>query len=93
MAAPVIDSVVPASASLNPGGFVDVVVSAHDPDSASGSVLFPVADQQGNVVQAFIDLVLEDPLVFGAAENPDGLAVVVQQIDVQANQATYRIQA
>ncbi|MGH8950148.1 MAG: hypothetical protein ACRDX9_01875 [Acidimicrobiia bacterium] len=93
MAAPVIDSVTPLSASLSPGGFVDVVVVARDPDSASGSVTFPVTDTQGNETLASIDLTLDDALSFGAAQNPDALAVTVQQIDVSATSATYRITA
>lgn len=99
MAAPIIDSVVPSSASLVPGEFVDVVVEAHDPDSASGSVDFPVTDSQGNTVTASVSLVLNDPLSFGAALNPSGLAVTVTKIaegphPVTGNpSATYRVQA
>lgn len=99
MAAPVIDSTTPSSAALSPGEFVDVTVVAHDPDSASGNVEFPVSDTQGNTVQASISLVLDDPLTFGTALNPDGLSVTVQKISDGTDpvtghpQAVYRITA
>jgi len=99
MAAPIIDSVTPASAALSPGQFVDVVVVAHDPDSASGAVAFPVSDGQGNTVLASIVLTLDDPLTFGAAQNPDSLAVTVSGPVVGTDpttghpSATYRITA
>jgi hypothetical protein len=94
MAAPVIESVTPASADLSPGQFVDVVVVAHDPDSASGAVQFPVSDSQGNTTLASIALILDDPLTFGEAQNPDSLAVTVQLIaPPTATSATYRITA
>lgn len=99
MTAPVIDSVDPTSAALSPGQQVDVTVVAHDPDSASGSVQFPVTDSQGNTTQASISLTLDDPITFDAALNPDGLAVAIQQISTGVDpvtghpQAVYRITA
>jgi methionine-rich copper-binding protein CopC len=93
MATPVIDSVTPPTASLSPGQFVDVDVVAHDPDSASGNVTFPVADSQGNTTPATIVLTLDDPLTFGEALNPDGLAVTVAKIASSPTQATYRVTA
>jgi hypothetical protein len=94
MAAPVIDSVTPPNATLSPGQFIDVVVAAHDPDSASGSVKFPVADTQGNTTEASILLVLNDPLTFSPALNPNGLNVTIQRITAAAvNPATYRVTA
>lgn len=92
MAAPVIDSVEPAEASLNPGDFVDVEVFAHDPDSASGSVLFPVVDGQGNTSLASINLSIDDPLTFGEGQ-ANGMSVTVQKISNTATSAVYRITA
>jgi NAD(P)H-flavin reductase len=99
MASPVIDSTSPESAALSPGQFVDVTVVAHDPDSASGSVQFPISDSAGNQALAAISLVVDDPLTFGVAENPDGLAVTVTGPTIGVDPATghpsgtYRITA
>lgn len=92
MAAPVV-TVSPPVASLNPGDQLDVLVEATDPDSLTGSVVFPVSDGQGNTVNASIDLTVEDPLTFGDAENPDGLSVTIQKIASGPTTATYRITA
>lgn len=92
MAAPVIDSVTPPSASLAPGAFVDVVVTAHDPDSAAGSVTFPVTDSTGLVTNAHLDLTINDTLTFGPAD-AGGLNVTVQKIASTPTSATYRVTA
>ena len=92
MAAPVIDSVSPASVNLAPGQFADVVVTAHDPDSASGTGSFAVTDGQGNTSNATVAITITDPLTFGAgSSNVPG--VTVQKIASTATTATYRIQA
>ncbi len=93
MAAPVIDSVTPANVVLHPGEFADVVVVAHDPDSASGSVQFPVTDSAGNQTLATVDLRLDDPLTFGEAIVDPGLNATVQQIAAEPGQAVYRVTA
>jgi hypothetical protein len=94
MAAPIIDSVTPASASLSPGAFVDVTIAAHDPDSASGSVVFPVTDSQGNRTDASIALTLLDVLSWEVAENPNALAVTVQRLTgLNVTPAVYRVTA
>jgi hypothetical protein len=94
MAAPVIDSVTPPSANLVPGQFVDVTIAAHDPDSASGSVVFPVTDSQGNRTEAAIALTLLDQLSWEVAENPNGLAVTVQRLTaLSVTPAVYRVTA
>lgn len=92
MAAPVIDSVTPASATLAPGQFVDVVVAAHDPDSASGIGTFPVTDGQGNMTTATVNLTIDDPISFGVGSS--ALNVTIQRLTPAAtNPATYRITA
>jgi hypothetical protein len=94
MTAPVILSVTPASASLSPGEFVDVTIDAFDPDSANGSVVFPVTDSQGNRTDALIDLTLLDPLSWEVAENPNALAVTVARLTaLGVTPAVYRVTA
>lgn len=92
MAAPVV-SVNPSAASMSPGDQIDVTVNAFDPDSASGSAVFPVTDAQGNTTEAAIDLLMNDPLTFGPASNPDNLAITIQQISASDTDAVYRITA
>ncbi len=92
MAAPLVTAT-PASVSLNPGGFIDVVVSAVDPDSATGTATVSVSDSQGNVTPVVVNIVIDDPLTFDPIAVIAGVSVVVTQIDVTATSATYRIQA
>lgn len=93
MAAPVVDSITPASLTLAPGQFADVTIVAHDPDSGTGSVDFPVTDAGGVTTSAHIDLRLNDPITFGTAV-VSGVAVTVQRITPAGQSpATYRIQA
>ncbi len=92
MAAPIIDSVSPSSVTLNPGEFTDVVVTAHDPDSANGAGTIEVTDSQGNVRPVIVGLVVDDPLTFGAGStNLPG--VTVQKIAETPTSATYRFTA
>ena len=92
MAAPVVDSVVPASLSLAPGQFADVVVTAHDPDSATGTVTVQVTDAGGSSVTGTAALTLNDPLTFGAGST-DVPGVTVTKIASTPTTATYRVQA
>lgn len=91
MAAPVISTVLDPI-TLAPGGTIDVTIEAHDPDSANGSVSFPVTDGQGNTSTATVQLTLDDPIVFGDAV-VSGVSVTVQRIATTATSATYRISA
>lgn len=92
MAAPVIESVVPASVALTPGASVDVVITASDPDQASGSEVIDVTDGQGNVTPVTVTVVVNDPLTFGdATDNVPG--VTVTKIASTPTTATYRFTA
>lgn len=93
MAAPVIDSVTPASITLAPGGTADVVVTAHDPDQSSGTGTITVTDGQGNTTPVTVALTVNDPLTFSAGSVSGASNVTVQRIAVTPNSATYRFVA
>ena len=92
MAAPVIESVVPASVALTPGASVDVVITASDPDQASGTGVIPVTDGQGNTTPVNVAITVTDPLTFGTATD-DVLGVTVTKVAETATTATYRFTA
>lgn len=91
MAAPVV-SASPTSVTLNPGQFADVVITATDPDSTSGTGTFPVTDSQGNTSSATVSITISDPLTFGTATT-DVSGVAVTKLSETAGSATYRVQA
>lgn len=92
MGAPVV-TIDPTDVSLAPGEHADVLVTATDPTWRSGTGTIGVSDSQGNTTNAVVTIVLEDPLTFGAADLSPELVdlVTVQQIDVTADSATYRV--
>lgn len=92
MAAPVVDSVTPSALNLTPGQFADVVFVAHDPDSASGVGTVDIADTQGNVTQAVVTIVVDDPLTFTDA-GVDLPNVTSQVIEVTSTSVTVRYTA
>lgn len=93
MAAPILDSITPASVTLAPGQFADVTISAHDPDSGTGTADIPITDSAGTAVVAHVDIRIADPITFGTAV-VNGVAVTVQRITpANVSPATYRITA
>jgi hypothetical protein len=92
MAAPIVDSIVPASITLSPGEFADVVITAHDPDSGSGVGSIDITDQQGNTTVVGVALTLEDALVFTDLGS-DIPTITSQVIDVTATTITVRYTA
>lgn len=93
MASPIVDSITPASVTLAPGQFADVTITAHDPDSGSGTADIPITDGASNAVTAHVSITIADPILFGAA-TVNGVAVTATRITpAGVSPATYRIQA
>lgn len=94
MAAPVIDSITPANVTLAPGQFADVTITAHDPDSGTGTGDIPIIDAAGNKTDAHIAITILDPLTFGDATVTGLTGVTVTRITPAGQSpATYRVQA
>ena len=92
MAAPVIESVTPASVTLAPGESQDVVIVASDPDSATGSGTVDVNDSTGNTTVVVVALTVEDILSF-VDQGVDVAGVTSQIIATSATSVTVRYTA
>lgn len=64
MAAPIIDSIVANPSTVVPGGSFVVTITAHDPDSTTGTLVGTVKDAAGNTSQASAVVTISDPLTY-----------------------------
>ncbi len=91
MAAPLVTAA-PSTVNLAPGGFVDVVITGVDPDTATGTATFVVTDGEGNSTPVVVIIDIADPLTFDPVALVVDVSATVTQQSTTTTTATYRIQ-
>ena len=85
MAGPIINSVPPASLTLQSGETQRIVIDAFDPDAASGDATVTVTDSQGNETPVLVAISIEDPITYAVADT-DMLGLTITAVPGRPNE-------